>query len=306
MRSGKTLASSISWTMFCTLECPETGELVMTGKTSKTLERNVISPMMDMFGAENILYRRGSGELWLRDCDRPIHIVGANDERAQDKLRGSTLAGLLGDEITLWPESYFKMALSRLSVKGARFFGTTNPDSPYHWLKKDYLDRGDELDMAVFHFTLDDNETLDPAYVESLKREYTGLWYKRFISGLWVLAEGTVYDMWDEDVHTLDIKAMLERDMAAGRRREPRFRHYFTAVDYGTTNPCTFGLFGHDGSLPAYLVKEYYHDSARLNRQKTDSQYGEDFEAFVRGYPQGPIYVDPSALSFISELRHRG
>ncbi|MCE5336881.1 MAG: hypothetical protein LLG06_20065 [Desulfobacteraceae bacterium] len=80
----------------------------------------------------------------------------------------------------------------------------------------------------------------------------------------------------------------------------------FVAVDHGTNNPTTFGLFGHDGKPPVYLVREYYYDSTVTGRQKTDSQYGADFEVFVKDVPPGPIYVDPSALSFIAELRHRG
>ena len=41
------------------------------------------------------------------------------------------------------PQSFFQMLLSRLSPEGARLYGTTNPDSPYHWLKTDYLDNPD-------------------------------------------------------------------------------------------------------------------------------------------------------------------
>src|SRR5690606_4293976 len=137
--------------------------------------------------------------------------------------RGMTLAGAYGDEVTLWPESFFTMLLSRLSVPGAQFFGTTNPDSPGHWLKKRYLDRADELSLRRFRFTLADNPALDPAYVEALKREYTGLWYRRYILGEWVAAEGAIYDMFDPDRHVA--------------RELPEILHWWVGVDYGTTNP---------------------------------------------------------------------
>jgi PBSX family phage terminase large subunit len=193
------------------------------------------------------------------------------------------------------------MGLSRLSLPGARFFGTTNPDSPYHWLKTDYLDRRHELNMRVFHFNLEDNVNLDPAYVTELKKEYTGLWYKRFILGLWVLAEGVVYDMWNDDTHAI-------RPLVSGPNGDPkRFQRHIVAVDYGTHNPTVFGLFGYDGTgPPAYMIKEYYYDSEKKGRQKTDSEYADDFKTFLGGIRPVAIYVDPSAASFIAELRKRG
>src|SRR5690625_7400637 len=104
-----------------------------------------------------------------------------------------TIAGHYGDEITLWPESYFAQSLARMSVAGAKMIGTTNPDSPNHWLKKDWIDA--DKGVVSRKLTIEDNEHLPADFVESLKREYTGLWYKRFIEGLWVSAEGAVYDM---------------------------------------------------------------------------------------------------------------
>jgi PBSX family phage terminase large subunit len=316
VRSGKTISSILRWVKWVVTEAPDEGELLMTGKTYKTMERNVLNPIIDMLGSRNAWYNRGTGEFFIQGCNRPINIIGANDERSQEKIRGATICGAYGDELTLWPESFFKMLLSRLSVKGAKFFGTTNPDSPYHWLKKEYINRQHELDMAVFHFILEDNPFLDPDYVSSLKKEYTGLWYKRFIDGLWVLAEGAVYDMWDDDLHTLDVRAMLEADVKGGRRGQPRFRRYFVAIDYGTNNPCTFGLYGFDKGVvtmggkaiipKVYLEREYYWDSNVTSRQKTDAQYGDDFVKWLGGIRPEAIYVDPSALSFISELRHRG
>ena len=261
----------------------------MVGKTERTLKRNVLNPMAKALGSD-FDYSQGAGEIKI--FDRLIYVVGANDERSSDKIRGSTIAGSYGDEITLWPESFFTMLLSRLSVTGSKFFGTTNPDSPYHYLKKKFIDRKNELDLEVFHFELDDNITLDPAYVAALKLEYTGLFYKRFILGLWVAAEGAIYDMWDEDIHVFKGKIPTNYD------------HYTVSVDYGTSNPCVFGLFGHYNNGRADLIKEYWHDSKK-KRQKTDGDYADDLEKFIDGYKLRMIYSDPSAASFIAELRKR-
>ena len=296
VRSSKTISSIVRWIDFVK-SAPPGGVLMMVGKTNKTLDRNILQPMREMLG-DKIRVNHGTGVIKM--FGREIDIIGANDERAQEKIRGATVAGCYGDEITLWPESFFTMMLSRMSVKGAKLFGTTNPDSPYHWLKADYIERADELNMRVFHFTLDDNLNLDPDYVSALKAEYTGLWYKRFILGLWVLADGTVYDMWDEDKHSVDVQALLK-----SRGRE-HFSRYFVSIDYGTSNPCTFGLYGYDGKPPCYLVKEYYYDGKARGRQKTDGEYADDLISFLGGIKPIAVYVDPSAASFIAELTKRG
>src|SRR5690606_31029182 len=130
------------------------GELIMEGKTERTLKRNIIDVLEQMVGSRYFKYNLGSGEATL--FGRRIYLVGANDMRSEGKIRGLTLAGAYGDEITLWPESFFTMLLSRLSVSGAKFIGTTTPDSPYHWLMKNYLERAGELDLKSWHFSLED------------------------------------------------------------------------------------------------------------------------------------------------------
>ncbi|GAB7388986.1 hypothetical protein BSNK01_28240 [Bacillaceae bacterium] len=152
VRSGKTIASIVRWLDFIATGPP--GDLLMVGKTERTLKRNILDVLDQILGSRRFKYNKGEGEVYI--CGRCIYVVGANDERSEAKIRGMTLAGAYGDEITLWPESFFRMLLSRLSVRGAKFFGTTNPDSPYHWLKRDFLDKSD-IDLRTWHFTLEEN-----------------------------------------------------------------------------------------------------------------------------------------------------
>lgn len=287
VRSGKTVASMITWIKMSQTLPP--GDLLMVGKTLGALNRNVVNPLIDVFGRQNIRKKRsedGSHELYIRG--RRVYLVGANDERSEGKIRGMTLAGAYGDEITLWPESFFTMLLSRLSLEGAKFLGTTNPDNPAHWLKTKYLDRRGELDMRVFEFTLADNPHLSPAYVESLKREYVGLWYRRYILGQWVAAEGAIFDMLDPDRH-------LVQEM-------PKLSRHWIAIDYGTTNPTVWAFLslGVDGRL--YVHHGYRHDSASAHRQKTDREYSRDLQKHILDlrhlYPPEAVWYDPSAASF--------
>lgn len=190
VRSGKTWISLVLWA-FWIASAPLKSSYLMSSKTLSSLERNVLSLLGQLVGKDNFSYSLSKKEGKL--FGRKIYFEGANDVRAESKIRGMTLMGAYCDELTLFSESFFTMLLSRLSEKGAKLFATTNPDSPYHWLKKKYIDRADTLDMLVETFLLTDNTYLDKSYVDSLKKEYTGIYYDRFILGRWKAAEGIIY-----------------------------------------------------------------------------------------------------------------
>jgi len=280
VRSSKTICSLVRWLEYIRTGPP--GALLMIGRTERALKRNVIDVMRGMLGSAMDI-NSGAGEIYVGN--RIIYMAGANDERAQEKIRGLTAAGAYGDELSLWPESMYTVLLSRLSVRGAKGFFTTNPDSPFHWLKTKYIDRADILNMKVFHFRLEDNPTLSQEYIDALKTEYTGVWYKRFIDGLWVMAEGLIYDMFDPDVHVV-------KDL-------PAMRKYWVGVDYGTSNATVFLLVGLGVDNRLYVVKEYRHEAGEgLARSKTDEQYGKDFVSWLGDVKPEWIFIDPSAKSF--------
>lgn len=322
VRSSKTVGSILKWIEYVRTAPP--GNLLMVGKTERTLHRNILAPITEWLGPRRARLVAGTGEFWL--CGRRIYLVGANDERAQDKIRGLTLLAAYVDEASLVPESFWSMLLSRLSEDGACLYATTNPDSPNHWLKRDYLDRAalwitgdgqtlrfdgdDRLDLARFSFTLDDNPHLPTDYVANLKREYVGLWYRRFIAGEWVVAEGAVYDMWDPSRHVVTDAQMprLDRLLALG-------------VDHGTANPFAALLLGvgFDSVLKRhrlYLAREWRWDSRRQRRQMTDAEYSAalvDWLARLRlprqaeqGATPEWVYYDPSAAGFGLQLYRDG
>jgi len=268
------------------------GEYCIVGKSERTVLHNVIEPMINITQGA-IRYNRGLGEFKFND--RKVYVVGANDERAEGKIRGSTFAGALVDEATIIPRSFFMMLLSRLSIKGAKVFCTTNPDSPYHWLKTDYIDRAEDLDLKTFKFKIEDNPSLDPKFVSDLKNEYKGIWYKRFIDGEWVVAEGAVFDFFDTSHHVVS--------------KPPTYGEYFIlGIDYGTTNAFACVLVGYNSLKRPHIwvEKEYYWDSRVIGRQKVDSEYVQDIRREFGGYPLKMLYVDPSAASFQAELRKAG
>ena len=317
VRSGKTIDSILRWIEYVARPStseygsPE-GELLMVGKTERTLKRNVLDVIGEMVGSD-FRFLAGTGEARL--FGRRIYVAGANDERAEAKIRGLTLAGFYGDEITTWPEGFFKQVTVRNSVKGSKGFVTTNPDSPLHWFKKDYLDRTEVLNLRRFHFTLDDNPTLDPAYVADLKREFTGLWYRRFILGEWVQAEGAIYDCWDQDRFVIKGRFPRIEENPYGPNGQllpgfsgPHMSSTWLGVDYGTVNPFSALLFGLGEDSKVYVMAELYWDSRKENHQKTDAQYSADVMEFLRFHNVSPewTYVDPSAASFVQQLWRDG
>ncbi|MFD7884082.1 PBSX family phage terminase large subunit [Streptomyces bauhiniae] len=309
VRSSKTVSSILVWLKYVRTGPP--GALLMVGKTERTLKRNIIDPIIEMVGVKRCKYKAGAGEVVI--FGRTIYVAGANDERAADKIKGMTLAGAYCDEVTTFPESFFSMLGTRLSIEGAQWFGTTNPEGPNHWLKKKFLDRAKlhlrrdgtvvessdpkALDLHRFSFSLDDNPYLPPAYVANLKLEYQGLFYKRFVLGEWCLAEGVVYDMYDEARHVVDVL--------------PEIRHWMcVGLDYGTINPFAALLLGVGTDDRLYVASEYRHDSRAERRQLTDAQYSVAVREWLGTYrhrggegvqPQW-IFVDPSAASFMTQL----
>ncbi len=298
IRSGKTISSLIRWLIYLRVH-PSRSGFLMVGKTERTLKRNILDVLENMLSRKDYKLNQGDGVATI--CGKKVLIAGANDVRAEEKIRGLTLCGSYGDEITLWPQNFFVTLLGRNSIRGSQMFFTTNPDSPFHYVKTDYIDKKEYLDLKEFHFELSDNYSLDPLYVESLKQEFTGLFYKRYIQGLWVMAEGVIYDMWDEDYHIVDCTEILNEEYLSNNRH-----HYYLSCDYGTSNPTVFGLFVHFDDLDiTYLLNEYYYNSAE-KRQKTDSEYADDFQEFIKGIQYRCLYLDPSAASFKAELGKRG
>lgn len=309
VRAGKTTAQRAAWLNF--LGNSPHHNLLVSGKTKDTIKRNVLDDMFRMMDAMKIKYRYNSASGTITTVGKTMHIVGANDEGATDRIHGLTIGGWLGDEMTLHPESFVKMALSRMSMAGARAFWTTNPDSPFHYLKKEYLDNQQLIEAGIVKpvgFKLEDNLSLDEEYLQALKLLYTGLWKKRYIDGLWVQAAGAIWDSFDPDIHVIDFLPLTFDAISVG-------------VDYGTASVTAFIAAGRNNGK-WYVFREYYFDARETYKQKTNGEIADDFEHFIDGinplasgkrYPDrrgeitpDTIEIDPSATGLRVELRQRG
>jgi len=321
IRSGKTFSSLIRWLTFVAT-APRGGELVIIGKNKDSIYRNIFAPFetnpaLGLFSAQ-VKYRQGAASSII--LGRKVHVIGANDAKAESKIRGMTVAGAYVDEVTVLPFDFFKQLLGRMSVDGAQLFGTTNPDSPNHWLKTNYLDKIEHPDDKVrltdwrrFKFTIDDNPSLNPAYVASLKREFTGLSYRRFIDGDWVSAQGAISDIWD--VSPFNRENPRDGGHVIGWADLPEMEQlYAVGIDYGTTNPTSAIILGLGVDRRLYLIDEWRHDSKEGELRLTDAELSKRLRDWLRQehLPNQPgmrpqyTILDPSAASFRVQLNHDG
>lgn len=308
VRSGKTWISLVLWA-FWMLTMPEDAAYLMVAKTLTSLRRNCLDLLETLVGKSNFSYSLAAKQAVL--FGRTVYLEGVNDARAESKIRGMTLQGAYCDELTLFTQDFFTMLLSRLSMPEAKLFGTTNPDSPNHWLKSEYLDRSQELDLMEMRFTINDNEFLDPEYVRQLKREYTGVFYERFILGNWVIAEGLVYSMFSEKEHVVHVLPECCAHPEKGQGE------YYISVDYGTKNPFSAGLWCVSGG-GATRIAEYYYDGRKSKKPRTDEEHYAALEKLIRhevwnsgrrtveSYPIQCVVIDPSAASMIECIRRHG
>jgi PBSX family phage terminase large subunit len=294
VRAGKTVVMSLSYVMWG-METFNEVNLGMAGKTIGSFRRNVITPLKRMLKARGYKVKDHRADNFLtisyKGKTNYFYIFGGKDEGSQDLIQGITLAGMFFDEVALMPQSFVNQATARCSVDGAKFWFNCNPAGPYHWFKLEYLDQINEKNMLHIHFTMDDNLSLSEKVKERYKRMYKGIFFQRYILGLWVLAEGIIYDMFNKDKHVFT-------------ELYGRIDSYLIGIDFGTNNPTIFLLIGQSGEK-YYVMKEYYYNGRQQNKQKTVSAYSKDLKEFM-GSHYSTVYIDPSASPLIAQLEEDG
>lgn len=298
VRSGKTISLSFGFLIWAMANY-NGHTFGMCGKTIQSFYRNVGGNLMKMafslgfqcqyYKSDNLLV------VWSKDgkITNQFYIFGGKDEGSQDLIQGITLAGLLLDEVTLMPESFVNQALARCSVTGAKIWMNCNPEGTQHYIKKRFVDNFNALRFLYLHFTMDDNWTLSEERRAFYKRQYTGLFYRRYILGEWCLASGLVMSAFDPETMVYD-----EDD------EETNYTVSFTAGDYGTTNPTAFVWLCYNSRRNTFDVRdEYYYSSRDTEQQKSDREYCEDLYAWTKGKEIQRAYIDPSAASFAVALK---
>jgi PBSX family phage terminase large subunit len=269
-------------------------QFALCGKTQGSLRRNLLIGLRaaavpwGFEWKENV--SRGEVEVSFGGHRNLFYVFGGGDEGASARIQGSTLAGVLLDEVALMPRSFVEQACARCSVEGAKLWFNCNPEGPYHWFYQEWIQKAAERKLLYLHFTMDDNPALSPEIRARYRRMYTGAFYRRFILGEWTAAQGLVYDFFDNSY--------------LGRPdREPE--EFVISCDYGTRNPASFGLWGRVGGV-WYRLSEFYYDARKEGGQRTDAEYEQDLRRLAGGRAIRLVVVDPSAASFIEVLRRAG
>ena len=295
VRSGKTFCMGVAFLLWA-MTCFHGRQFALCGKTIGALRRNLLYdalPEVERVGVR-CEERRSENSFTLRWGGRSNRFLlfGGQDEGSAALIQGVTLAGLLLDEAALMPQSFVEQACARCSVPGSKLWFNCNPEGPEHWFYREWILKAEERRALYLHFTMEDNPGLDEAVRERYQRLYSGIFYRRFVLGEWVTAEGRVYDFFDR-----------RRDAAPVP--PGRMEAWRVSVDYGTVNPTSMGLWGRRNGV-WYRVKEFYYDSRREGRQKTDAEYVRDLRALCGGKRVERVIVDPSAASFLAALRQAG
>lgn len=290
VRSGKTsvmMWAFVRWAM----ENFSGQRFGVCGRTVDSCTKNIIVPFTAMSLAKEhyiIRWRRGDKVMEVRRgaVTNYFEVFGGKDESSYTLIQGRTLAGVLLDEVVLMPRSFVEQALTRCSVDGAKLWFSCNPGSPQHWFYLEWIKRHKERNALYLHFEMTDNPGLSEKTLERYQNMFTGVFYDRYIRGLWVLAEGLVYDFGEENI--VD--------------KVPESGEYYISCDYGTLNPFSAGLWCWDGET-ATRIREYYYSGRAENRNKTDEEYYTELEKLAGELPVISIIVDPSAASFIEVIK---
>ena len=297
IRSGKTISMSLSYVMWA-MYVFDNQNFGMAGKTIGSFRRNVLFWLKLMLFSRGYKYRDHRADNLLEVSKSGVtnyfYIFGGKDERSQDLIQGITLAGMFFDEVALMPESFVNQATGRLSVTGSKMFFNCNPDGPYHWFKVNWIDKKKEKRLIYLHFTMDDNLSLSEEIKKRYRSMYSGVFFQRYILGMWTVAEGVIFDMFDKAIHVY--KKLV--DTVASET--------YVSCDYGTQNATVFLLWQKGVDDVWYCIKEYYYSGRENKKQKTDGEFADELEKFIEGYKVKRIVIDPSAASFIAELKSRG
>ena len=294
VRSGKTLCTGLSF--FCwAMSSFQNRSFAVCGRTIQSVRRNLLSdllPVLEKMGFRCAEKRsRNMIQVRLGGRRNTFYLFGGKDESSAALIQGITLAGCLLDEAVLMPRSFVEQTVARCSVAESRLWFSCNPESPENWFYQEWIQKAEEKNALRLRFTMEDNPGLSEEVRERYASTFQGTFYRRFVLGEWVAAEGRVYDFFDES---------LVREAPEGP-----FEEWFVSVDYGTSNPTSMGLWGRKSGV-WFRVKEYYYDARAARRQKTDEEYADDLAALVGDRPLRAVVVDPSAASFCETLRRRG
>lgn len=300
IRSGKTIACIIGFLTW-SQEMFSGESFILAGKTMGALKKNVIRPMLQMFEAWGWPYNyiRSGTDARIEVGSNTYYLYGANTEASQDALQGLTAAGAYADEAALFPKSFIDQMIARCSVDGWKIWMNCNPAGPHHFIPEDFLQPKEAKKKKVYHlhFTMDDNLTVSPERKQAYKNAWPNgsVFYKRFVLGLWVAADGLIYQHFvdHEKEYLIDQEWLNDNEIM----------YAVIGVDFGGTKSAhSFTLTGFTKGFKQVVVLEEYYRKKRINPK----QLQDDFIDFVQRarakYKVYEAYCDSAEQTLIAGL----
>lgn len=255
VRSGKTFIDNVLFInelKRVSLQAKKDGNnhprFILAGASSGSIYNNVISELQTQFGITLNPDKHNHYHLFGVDIV-PVYTGSIGGLKS---ARGFTAYGAYVNEASLANEAVFSEIQNRCSKSGAHIICDTNPDIPTHWLKTNYIDNKDpDAGFVSFNFTIDDNTTLDSAYVKSMKASKTGVFYDRDILGLWATGDGIVYQDFDKET-------MLVNEV-------PKNLEYYCGVDWGFAkgHENVITVFGDDPDTDITYLLDIYSSTGK-------------------------------------------
>lgn len=263
IRSGKTSIGALSF-VFWAMDIFDGENFAMCGKTIQSLRRNVIKQLKRMLKSRGYAVEEHRSENYMTVSfdghENDFYFFGGKDEGSQDLIQGITLAGLFMDEVALMPESFVNQATGRCSVEGSKIWFNCNPEGPDHFFKKEWIDKLREKNFIRIHFEMRDNPSLSERIIQRYERMYKGVFYDRFIRGLWVVAEGLVFRYFAEDDKPYlfnDTDLYNEHDQVNGKPKISPFYKITMGIDFGGNgSKTTFALAGYQDKYKKLMLLE--------------------------------------------------
>lgn len=291
VRSGKSQWAGLSYVRWA-MHNFDGGLFAMCGETIASLKRNIINlivPVMEASGF-NVKQNASTLEVSIDGRSNKFCLFGAQDESSAICIDGYHFDGALFDSVNCISRRFVEQIIACCTSIECKLWFISVPEHPYHWFYNEWIKQANEHDILYVHFTMADNLGISLESRERYEKLYTGAFYERFIEGKWVSAKGLIYPMFAADKH-----------IKHGRNCD---EHYLS-VDYGTINPFSCGLWGHNSS-GWYRLKEYYYSSRDRGIQLTDEEYYEAMQNLIEDRKITAIVVDPSAASFIETIKRHG
>lgn len=263
---------------------------IIGGATQASIRRNILDDVEKIIGKEIKFDKSNAFELF---GNKIYCFDGANSD-SYKKARGFTAAGAFLNEATTLHDSFVKEVISRCSYEGARIYMDTNPENPTHTVKTDYVDKdgqrlsNGQLNIKAFNFTLYDNTFLNKEYVESIEASTpTGMFFDRDILGIWVAAEGVVYQDFNKNKHYIQASTL----------KDINFTKYFAGVDWGWEHHGSIVVIGIDDKGTYYLIKEI------AKKHKHVEYWIEEAKKIIKEYGDIRFYCDSARPDYVKKFK---